>query len=82
MQYSGDDKKIANPNLTAEQRKQIAESTNVNNSDIDFCEFNGRLFINYAWGNQRGTEFLAEAVYEGTSTDFLTGWYPEADIHH
>jgi hypothetical protein len=76
MQYSDDDKKIANPNLTAEQREHIAGSTNVNNSDIDFCEFKGKVIINYAWGNQQGTEFLAEAEYHGTLNNFLAGWFP------
>lgn len=76
MQYSDDDKKIANPDLTAEQREHIAASVNVNNSDIDFCEFKGKVIINYAWGNQQGTEFLAEAVYEGPEKAFLQGWFP------
>ncbi|MCP4450012.1 MAG: hypothetical protein GY809_01005, partial [Planctomycetes bacterium] len=43
--------------------------------DIDFCEFNGRLIINYSWGNQGGTEFIAEAEYDGTSAQFLEGWF-------
>jgi hypothetical protein len=82
MQYSEDDKLIANPNLTTKQRKHIAGAVNINNSDIDFCEFDGEVIINYAWGNQQGTEFLAEAVYEGTLNEFLTGWFPEADLHN
>ena len=47
----------------------------INNSDIDFCEFNGRVIINYSWGNQHGKEFLAEAIYEGTLKQFLKGWF-------
>jgi alpha-L-fucosidase len=75
LKASADDRKIANPSLTPEQQKKIAEAKNINNSDIDFCEFNGRVIINYSWGNQRGTEFLAEAVYEGTIEEFIKGWY-------
>ena len=52
---SPEDKQIANPRLTPEQCNRIAKATNVNNSDIDFCEFNGRLIINYSWGNQRAS---------------------------
>ena len=37
--------------------------------------FNGKLIINYSWGNQHGEEFLAEAVYEGTLNEFLNGWF-------
>ena len=38
----------------------------------------GRVIINYSWGNQHGIEHLAEAVFEGTLQQFLKGWYPEA----
>ena len=43
----------------------------INNSDIDFTFFNGRLIINYSWGNQQGTEFLGEAEYYGTEASFF-----------
>jgi len=76
MKYSEEDKKIANPHLTTQQRQHIAEAVNINNSDIDFCEFKGKVIINYAWGNQQGTEFLAEAVFEGTEEEFIRGWFP------
>ena len=68
---------IANGKLNAEQRAKIVAAKNLNNSDLDFCEWQGRLTLNYSWGNQQGTEFLAEAVYDGTSEQFLRGWFPE-----
>jgi len=71
------DKQIANGNLSAEQRAKIAAAKNLNNSDVDFCEWQGRLALNYSWGNQQGTEFLAEGVYDGTLEQFLRGWFPE-----
>jgi beta-xylosidase len=77
LRASDDDKLIANQELTAEQRRRIANATNINNSDIDFCQHQGRLIINYSWGNQKGTEFLAEAVYDGTVEQFLSGWFPK-----
>ena len=76
LRASADDKRIANPDLTAEQRARIAKAVNVNNSDIDFCGFGEKLIINYSWGNQHGVEHLAEAVYEGTLAQFLEGWFP------
>ncbi|MEN6604505.1 MAG: hypothetical protein ABFD86_19010 [Bryobacteraceae bacterium] len=76
LKASDEDRKIANPKLTAGQRRRIATAENCNNSDIDFCEFQGRLWINYSWGNQRGVEHLAEAVYEGSEASFLKGWFP------
>lgn len=75
LQASKEDKQIANENINEELRNKISKAKNINNSDIDFCEFNGQVIINYSWGNQHGEEFLAEAVYEGTSTQFLKGWF-------
>ena len=76
LKASPEDKQIANEKLTTEQRRRIAEARNINNSDIDFCQYDGRLIINYSWGNQQGKEFLAEAVYDGTVEEFLRGWFP------
>ena len=78
LKASDEDRRIASSRLTDEQRQRIATATNINNSDIDFCEHKGQVIINYSWGNQHGIEHLAEAVYEGTLRDFLQGWYPEA----
>lgn len=75
---SPEDKQIVNQTLTEEQREKIKNARNINNSDIDFCEFEGKTVINYSWGNQQGTEFLAEAVYNGSQAKFLRGWFPEA----
>lgn len=72
---SADDKNIANPQLTAEQRDLIAKAVNINNSDVDLCEFAGKTHITYSWGNQQGTEFLALAVYEGRLADLLEGFF-------
>lgn len=76
LRISSDDRKILNEKLDAKQRERVANDPNCNNSDIDFCEYQGRLVINYSWGNQTGNEHLAEAVYEGSLRDFLTGWFP------
>ena len=77
LRASPEDKLIANPKLSDAQRTRIANATNLNNSDIDFCEWQGRLVINYSWGNQQGIEHLAEAVYDGMEAQFLRGWFPE-----
>ena len=69
------DKQIANPKLTEEQRKHIAESDNINNSDVDFCTYKGTTYISYSWGNQRGTEFLAQATFAGTEQELLEGMF-------
>jgi len=76
LRSSPEDKQFASSRLTAEQKAKISTAKNINNSDLDFCEWQGRVVINYSWGNQQGIEFLAEAVYEGTIEQFLRGWFP------
>jgi hypothetical protein len=63
--------------FTAGERERIATALDVNNSDFDFCEFEGRTHIVYSWGNQHGVEHLATAVYDGPLDEFLRGWFPE-----
>jgi hypothetical protein len=80
LKASVEDKIIANDKLSDELKQRIGKAENRNNSDIDFCEFKGELVINYSWGNQRGEEFLAEAIYKGTQEQFLKGWFPDSAI--
>lgn len=77
MRFSPEDKIIANPKLTAEECQRIATAANINNSDVDFCEYGGKVVIYYSWGNQQGIEHLAEAVYDGTLKDFLLDFFPK-----
>jgi hypothetical protein len=77
LRASDEDRQIRNPKLTPEQRERIATAQDINNSDIDFCEYQGRLVIFYSWGNQEGIEHVGEAVYDGTAAQFLRGWFPE-----
>jgi alpha-L-fucosidase len=76
LAFSDEDKAIANPKLTADQRQAVARARNINNSDVDLCEYQGKTVLYYSWGNQQGTEFLAEAVYEGTLASFLRSYFP------
>jgi lysophospholipase L1-like esterase len=77
LKASAEDRRIANRNLPDAQRVRVANAMNLNNSDIDFCEFDGQLRITYSWGNQQGTEHLAEAIFDGTEAEFLRGWFAE-----
>ena len=76
MTFSDEDKIIARPDLPKVQQERISGAVNINSSDYEFCEFNGKTVIYYAWGDQKGTEFLAEAVYEGTVKDIVRGFCP------
>ncbi len=82
LRASDEDRKIANPHLTPEQRERVREAKNINNSDIDFCEFHGGLIINYSWGDQLGIEHLAEARFDGALAEFLTGWFPAGEAEN
>lgn len=72
---SAGDKLIANRDLCCADLKHIERAQNRNNSDLDLCEFEDRTIIYYAWGNQVGTEFLAEAVYDGPLEEFMRGFF-------
>lgn len=70
-----EDKKIASPFLTETERADIDRALDINNSDMELCEFLGRTIIYYSWGDQKGTEFLAEACFEGSMKEFLQGFF-------
>ncbi|HOD51718.1 MAG TPA: hypothetical protein PLM14_07510 [Candidatus Hydrogenedentes bacterium] len=76
LKHSDDDRKVANQALSEDQRERIRTATNINNSDFDCCEFEGKTVILYSWGNQQGIEHLAEAVYDGTKAKFLRAFFP------
>lgn len=77
LRASPTDRVVNNPRLTVAQRQRLASAVNRNNSDLDFTDWQGRLVMTYSWGNQLGVEHLAEAVYDGTLSQFLRGWFPE-----
>ncbi len=76
LKASADDRRIAGVKMANNHRARVANAVNLNNSDIDFCELNGRLHLTYSWGNQQGMEHLAVATYDGPEAEFLRGWFP------
>ena len=57
------------------QEKRIAEAKNINASDLDMCEYRGRVYMTYSWGDQRGNEFLALATTEGSEAEFCRSFW-------
>lgn len=55
----------------------IANATDNNNSDIDFCDDGeGGVYIVYSWGNQQGIEFLGAAmVQNSTERQWVQGYF-------
>ena len=80
LRASDEDRTIANPDLNPRLRERIRTAVNINNSDIDFCEHQGEVIINYSWENQKGVEHLAEARFRGTLAEFLLGLYPQPSL--
>lgn len=76
MWFDDNDKIVQHPeNFTEEELAHIANAVDCNNSDVDLCEYKGKTIILYSWGNQLGTEFLAEAEYDGTVEEFLKSFF-------
>lgn len=49
---------------------------NINNSDIDMCDWNGQVYINYLVSNQLGSGgYMCEAVAEGSVAEFLKSYF-------
>ncbi len=48
---------------------------NINNSDPDMCDWNGKTYINYLAGNQLGYYYMCEAEYDGTVAEFLKHYF-------
>ena len=74
---SNEDKMIS-PNaadITEEMKEEIKIGFNINNSDVDMCEFNGKTYINYAVGNQIGWYYMCEAEYDGSIQELLENFF-------
>lgn len=62
--------------FTPERLEQIKTAYNINNSDIDMCDWNGNVYMNYAGGNQLGNYWMCEAVVENTTVaEFLKSFF-------
>ncbi len=75
MYDDAEDKKIGSPFLTPADRQRIDDALNINNSDMELCEYLGRTIIYYSWGDQKGNEFLAEACAECGAHEFLKAFF-------
>ena len=56
-------------------KERIAEGCDINNSDIDMCEWRGKLYITYSWGNQYYKDNLAWAEFDGTEREFCESFW-------
>ena len=76
MMYGDDDRQVKpGCSLTPEQLELLETGLNVNCSDIDLCEYEGKTRIYYANGDQMTYSFLCEAEYDGPLEEFLEGFF-------
>lgn len=77
IRYDEDDRKVyPKVQLTADQQERIAKAEDINASDLDICDWQGKCCILYSWGNQRGKEFLALAEADCTEKEFCESFFP------
>lgn len=76
MMWGDDDRKIKpGCRLTPEETDLLENGLNINCSDLDLCEYNGKTRIFYANGDQMTYSFLCEAEYDGSLNDFLESFF-------
>ena len=76
MMYSdGDRIPHKDSNFTHEELELLKTGLNINCSDIDLFEYEGKTHIYYANGDQMHYSFLCEALYEGTLDEFLEHFF-------
>ena len=69
LTYGEEDRELLGE-CTSSLKERIAKAENINASDMDMCEYKGKLELVYSWGNQRGMEFLSRAQADMTEKDF------------
>ncbi|MBE6356219.1 MAG: hypothetical protein E7058_03800 [Lentisphaerae bacterium] len=74
LDYGDEDRKLMVP-FNHELTRHIASAENINASDLDMCEYNGKLELIYSWGCQRGIEFLARAQSDLTEKSFCSYFF-------
>jgi len=62
-------------NFTAADLAEIAAEKDVNASDLDMCEWQGRLVCFYTWGDQRGHEYSSLATAVCTEREFCESFF-------
>ena len=56
--------------------KEIETQLNINNSDVDLCEFEGKTYIVYCTGDQMSMGgYVCMAVYDGLMKEFFENFF-------
>ena len=77
LDYDEEDRLIhPKAEFTDAERRYIATAKDINASDLDMCEYSGRLVCFYSWGDQHGNEFSALAEADCTEREFCESFFP------
>ena len=78
MEADGFDRMIHNKRIPAAEQGWAANTSNLNDSDPDLVEFEGKVLFVGNWGDQRTTPTnnLFQAVFDGTMEEFWASLYP------
>ncbi len=61
--------------FTQDFLESIKNGFNIDNSDVDLCDYRGKTYINYSVGNQLGFYYMCEAEYDGTMSELLSRFF-------
>ena len=78
MMYGDDDRVVCEGcenNFSDEELDLLYNGLNINCSDLDLFEYNGKTYIFYSNGDQMSYSFLCKAVYDGKMKDLLEGFF-------
>lgn len=76
LEYDPWDKLIhPQADFTEAELSEIASAKNINASDLDMCEWKGKLICFYSWGNQLGKEYSALATADCTERAFCESFF-------
>ncbi len=61
--------------FTGEQIRRFRHYMNINDCDVDLCEFEGRTHLFYLTGDQLSYGCMCEAVYDGPMNEFFKAFF-------
>ena len=61
--------------FTEEQIKRFRNYLNINDCDVDLCEFEGKTHIFYLTGDQLSYGCMCEAIYDGPINEFFKAFF-------
>jgi len=69
---------IVSPNahdLGEQELEWVKHGFVISTTDIDMCDYNGKVYINYGCGDQGSFYYMAEAEADGTVAEFLKSYF-------